>query len=225
MYAKAAGMEFISYAKRENTDSAQSDDTTTDAPAHYKEEFINREMDQQEDEEEEEEEEEEDGDGEEEEEGDEGRSAELESRASNMSALTTSPHEGATPPASKMSKYESPTENRRGTEIRLQQLEMSESAAMLACEKIKLRIQCSRCRDQNDLSATPGLAMVLGCGKCQNQQAVGYRPCLVHQFSSVLGFLDLTGCLPVDLILFECSFKVSCLECSYENTVQVNISL
>eukprot|EP00057_Strongylocentrotus_purpuratus_P030864 XP_782924.3 PREDICTED: uncharacterized protein LOC577616 [Strongylocentrotus purpuratus] len=228
VYAKAAGFEFISYGSKEE-EKESADQGESDAPAHPQEEYINHEMDENRgnikeedpDEEEEVEEEAEERDDKEEKEG-VALKEETPVQSDEPSQSASSPPQAQHQPPStlKSSKYVSPTDNRRGTEIRFPRMEMSESASILACEKIKIRIQCSRCKDQTDLSVAPGVAMVLGCHKCQSQQAVGYRPCIIHQFSSVMGFLDLTGCVPVDLIIYECKFMVSCLECSANSDIQ-----
>ncbi|XP_054756515.2 uncharacterized protein LOC129262423 [Lytechinus pictus] len=228
VYAKAAGFEFISYSAKGGEEELV-DQEELDAPSHPKEEFINHEMDENREEAEGDEEDDDDDDDDEDEEEDakeeEGMviegDTEIQSGDSTQAVAATS---SSSPPPDQSpqtpSKYVSPTENRRGTEIRFPRMEMSEFAATLACEKIKIRIQCSRCKVQTDVGVAPGLAMVLGCSKCQSQQAVGYRPCIIHQFSSVMGFLDLTGCVPVDLIIFECKFLVSCLECSTNSIIQ-----
>ncbi|XP_071480408.1 uncharacterized protein [Diadema antillarum] len=205
VYAKAAGFEFISYAKPDATSEVAVSEES-EAPAYRGKEFIYGERVESRNEDEEEE-----GEGDDEDEDDDDDDVDEEEEEEEKESK---------PSATKMSIYESPTDNRRGTEIRLQQLKLSESTATLTCQKIKLCIQCSRCKENINLDVTYGRALVVHCPKCQREQTVAYRPCIVHQFSPVLGFLDLNECVPVDLIVFESNFTVSCMMCSDETHVK-----
>ncbi|XP_013395822.1 uncharacterized protein LOC106162896 [Lingula anatina] len=105
---------------------------------------------------------------------------------------------------------------KKGTEIRLLKLQLLEDAATLLGTKIKIIIQCSRCKNlaeivtpQNQLNAVP-------CPKCASCQYVTFRPSLAHQMSSVIGYLDLQGCVAFDLVLADCVFSVGCMNCSKE---------
>ncbi|KAF3854808.1 hypothetical protein F7725_022863 [Dissostichus mawsoni] len=46
------------------------------------------------------------------------------------------------------------------------------------------------------------------------------RPCMLHHYSDVLGYLDLHNAAPVDLVLQDCDLIVGCLSCSQESPVQ-----
>ena len=70
---------------------------------------------------------------------------------------------------------------------------------------------------------TPGERVnVVACAKCHSEQYLTFHPAMAHQFSSVLGYLDVQGCMAFDLILPECDFSLGCLNCSNQMAVGVS---
>lgn len=113
--------------------------------------------------------------------------------------------------------------NKRGTEVKLHNLQLKESVATLKVTNLALVIQCARCKNTSELTTPPDRTNVIQCSRCQEQQMVAFRGCLVHQFSSVIGYLDLTQCTAFDLMLSECSFVIGCLGCSKDMPMQVRL--
>ena len=115
--------------------------------------------------------------------------------------------------------------NKCGTEVKLHNLQLRESAASLVATSIAMVIQCSRCKNTTELTTPPSRVNSVTCHRCNATQLVTFRGGMVHQFSSVLGYLDLVECTAFDMILSECEFMVGCLGCSKEMSMQVCISL
>ncbi|XP_077988959.1 uncharacterized protein LOC144443367 [Glandiceps talaboti] len=119
-------------------------------------------------------------------------------------------------PQSDRKEKKSERNEHRGTEIRLRGLELTENTATLTCTKISLSIQCLRCKGKSDVTTPPRRVNSITCERCQNQQLLTYRPSITHQYSSTLGYLDIDGCIPFDLISIECELKAGCMNCSKE---------
>ncbi|CAL1528789.1 unnamed protein product, partial [Lymnaea stagnalis] len=104
--------------------------------------------------------------------------------------------------------------DKKGTELALQHLQLRENASALMFETLKLILQCQRCKSHSELHVPQNKVMSLRCEKCNQNQFVNYRPALIHQFSSVVGYLDVDGCQAFDLIFQDCRLVVTCLGCS-----------
>lgn len=72
-----------------------------------------------------------------------------------------------------------------------------------------------------DLTLTGRTPCAAQCEKCNASINAAFRPCMLHHYSSVLGYLDLHNAAPADLVLQECELSVGCLSCSQESPVQV----
>ncbi|GFO31602.1 cleavage and polyadenylation-specificity factor subunit [Plakobranchus ocellatus] len=107
----------------------------------------------------------------------------------------------------------------RGTEISLKHLQLKENAAALLFQRLKVILQCGRCKGHTDLYVTQGNVTSLTCDRCNNDMYVTYRPGMLHQFSSVVGYLDVDGCQAFDLILQDCRACVSCMACNKQTTL------
>ncbi len=123
---------------------------------------------------------------------------------------------------SKSSKFESPSGNRTGTEVLLRGLQLNEGIGTLVCQTLSISIQCSRCKNRCEITTPARRANIVKCTKCQHQQQVLFRPSLAHKFSSTIGFLDLEGCTPFDLVLMDCEFAVGCINCPKEFNLKVS---
>lgn len=114
---------------------------------------------------------------------------------------------------------------KRGTEVKLHQLQLGENVATLLATKIQLIIQCNRCKNQTEVTTPPDRLNLAPCNRCLEEQLVNYRASLVHQFNAVIGYLDIKGCTAFDLILSECEFQLGCLACSKDMIMQVSHSV
>ncbi|BFZ01901.1 hypothetical protein BsWGS_04940 [Bradybaena similaris] len=108
---------------------------------------------------------------------------------------------------------------KKGTEIELRHLQLRENASALLFERLKLVLQCGRCKNHSDILVVPGKVMSCVCEKCNQNQFVHFRAALIHQFSSVAGYLDLDGCQAFDLIFQDCRVAVTCMGCSKQTRV------
>lgn len=113
---------------------------------------------------------------------------------------------------------------KKGTEIEFRHLQLKGNASALLADRLKVVIQCGRCKNHADLTVHQGKVVSLSCGKCSQRQFVNYRAALMHQFSSTVGYLDVDGCQPFDLVLQECRVFVSCLGCSKQTKIEGLIS-
>lgn len=86
---------------------------------------------------------------------------------------------------------------------------------------MKTPLPIHRCKVPSDLSLSGRLACTAQCEKCGAGISVAFRPSMLHQYSDVLGYLDLSGVVPVDLVLQDSELVVGCLGCSQEDTLQV----
>uniref|UniRef100_A0A8D2ZFD1 Nucleoporin NUP42 n=1 Tax=Scophthalmus maximus TaxID=52904 RepID=A0A8D2ZFD1_SCOMX len=112
---------------------------------------------------------------------------------------------------------------RRGTEVKVLGLRLGENTATVVAEKITVCLQCNRCKVTADLFLTGRTACTAQCEKCSASINAAFRPCMLHHYSDVLGYLDLRNVAPADLVLQDCELMVGCLSCSQECPVQ-NVS-
>lgn len=111
--------------------------------------------------------------------------------------------------------------SRRGTEVLLQNLQLLNCAATIIATNVALIISCVRCSNKSEVKVKVGQPGKVECPYCHLQHLIIFRQNLAHQFSSVIGYLDLEGCEAFDIILSDCEFVVNCLDCSKDNKLQV----
>ncbi|XP_069480845.1 uncharacterized protein [Ambystoma mexicanum] len=109
---------------------------------------------------------------------------------------------------------------RKGTEIRLLDLRLGEGVGTLVAHQITLSLQCSRCKITADLTMSRKHPYTAQCEKCNARIGATFHPSMLHQYSAVLGHLDLRSVAPVDLVLQDCVFVVCCLSCSQEGPLE-----
>jgi len=114
---------------------------------------------------------------------------------------------------------------RRGTEIKLQSLQLKDNVSTITFTHMKIVIHCARCKTSSDVETPGGRVNMITCHKCHNVQYLTFRPAMVHQFSSVLGYLDLEDCVLVDIILQESPCKLGCFSCGKETKLNVSLWL
>ncbi|KAK2842264.1 hypothetical protein Q5P01_012464 [Channa striata] len=112
---------------------------------------------------------------------------------------------------------------RRGTEVKMMDLRLGENTATVAAQQITVCLQCNRCKVTADLTLTGRAPCAAQCEKCNSTINAAFRPCMLHHYSDVLGYLDLHNAAPADLVLQDCILIVGCLICSQEGLVQ-NVS-
>lgn len=112
---------------------------------------------------------------------------------------------------------------RRGTEVKLLGLRLGENTATVVAQQITVCLQCNRCKITADLTLTGRTPCTAQCEKCSASINAAFRPCMLHHYSDVLGYLDLHNAAPADLVLQDCDLTVGCLSCSQEGPMQ-NIS-
>ncbi|XP_072258137.1 uncharacterized protein [Pyxicephalus adspersus] len=108
----------------------------------------------------------------------------------------------------------------KGTEIRFLGLKLGEGVGTLTAYRIVVSLLCSRCNVTADLSLTGKQPCAAQCEKCNSRIAGTFHPSILHQYSSVLGYVDIQGAAAKDLVLPECTFMVGCLNCSHEESIQ-----
>ncbi|KAM9376581.1 uncharacterized protein KZ484_009134 isoform 2-T2 [Pholidichthys leucotaenia] len=109
---------------------------------------------------------------------------------------------------------------RRGTEVKLLGLALGENTATVVAQQITVCLQCNRCKVTADLTLTGRTPCSAQCEKCSANINAGFRPCMLHHYSDVLGYLDLHNATPADLVLQDCELTVCCLTCSQEGPLQ-----
>ncbi|XP_040895308.1 uncharacterized protein si:dkey-24l11.2 isoform X2 [Toxotes jaculatrix] len=109
---------------------------------------------------------------------------------------------------------------RRGTEVKMLGLRLGENTATVVAQRITVCLQCNRCKITADLTLTGRTACTAQCEKCSASINAAFRPCMLHHYSDVLGYLDLHNATPADLVLLDCELIVGCLQCSQECPVQ-----
>ncbi|XP_029378922.1 uncharacterized protein LOC115056542 [Echeneis naucrates] len=112
---------------------------------------------------------------------------------------------------------------RRGTEVKMLGLRLGENTATVVAHQITVCLQCNRCKVTADLTLSGRTVCTAQCEKCNASINAAFRPCMLHHYSDVLGYLDLHNASPADLVLQDCDLIVGCLSCSQECPVQ-NVS-
>ncbi|CAH3161631.1 unnamed protein product [Porites evermanni] len=108
----------------------------------------------------------------------------------------------------------------RGTQIQFKGLNLEESISSIQGNKVVITFECKRCRQRIDLHLSPSGCTVKQCTRCASVFAATYRPAIIHQFSSILGYLDLDSCVPFDVVLPESELMLGCFQCSKETSVK-----
>ena len=114
----------------------------------------------------------------------------------------------------------------KGTEIRLLGLNLGEGVGTLALKKLCIMVQCARCHVNTEISSlAPNQDITVSCTKCHNKMSAKFSAAIAHQFSSVLGYLDLRDCGAFDLVLQNSECLVNCLSCSKDTVLKVKTVL
>ncbi|KAJ1937429.1 hypothetical protein FBU59_004750, partial [Linderina macrospora] len=107
---------------------------------------------------------------------------------------------------------------RRGIEIRFGKTELA-NISLAHCHSLNLNVRCARCKTNTELKAiAPTLRtgrdnqMWKSCDSCASLLGVRFRPDWMFQGTTTLGFLDCSGCAPIDLL--PSKLTLSCEKCA-----------
>jgi len=117
------------------------------------------------------------------------------------------------------------TASRKGTEISLLRLRLGDGTATLVATRLSVIIACERCTSREEIDLIPGQLFTATCSRCHSNQLLQLNTEIAHSMSSVIGFVNLEGCQPVDVVLTTSQFLLGCLECSHEATIDVSFLL
>ena len=81
------------------------------------------------------------------------------------------PADPKTTASSTVNQSEAPL--RKGTEIKLANLEMGENVALLRLVALALVVQCGKCKKKTDMALGPGKTVAKTCEKCRTTATVG----------------------------------------------------
>ncbi|XP_040269546.1 uncharacterized protein LOC120985594 [Bufo bufo] len=109
---------------------------------------------------------------------------------------------------------------RKGTEIRFLGLKLGAGVGTLTPLHIVVSLQCGRCNVTADLSMTGKQPCSAQCEKCNSRISGTFLPSILHQYSTLLGYVDIQGATARDLVLLECTFMINCLNCSHEEPIK-----
>lgn len=100
----------------------------------------------------------------------------------------------------------------RGTALSFPFLEIY-GIELLEATVLNLTVKCERCRDTIDITGLRnGVKKTESCKKCATVLGVTFRRDLIHTNAIRAGFLDLEGCVPVDML--PSTFLPTCSTCS-----------
>ncbi|KAJ3108119.1 hypothetical protein HDU96_007682 [Phlyctochytrium bullatum] len=119
----------------------------------------------------------------------------------------------------------------RGIQIRLPDATLS-TVSLMSCVSLSLQVRCLRCKADQDVLALPAVAIppsgdagaapataskprVMACATCSHPISVGFRPTPMHKDSHDMGYLDVEGCKPVDLL--PSAWEAMCGGCGKSN--------
>ncbi|KAJ2604457.1 hypothetical protein H4R99_001805 [Coemansia sp. RSA 1722] len=112
---------------------------------------------------------------------------------------------------------------RRGIEIRLGRIQLT-NITIAHCHSLNLNVRCARCKSMVEIKGiTPTLRvgkdnqMWKACDTCASILGVRFRPDWIFAGCSAVGFLDCSGCAPMDLL--PSKFTLFCEPCAMSDDV------
>ncbi|KAJ2634820.1 hypothetical protein GGF40_003973 [Coemansia sp. RSA 1286] len=112
---------------------------------------------------------------------------------------------------------------RRGIEIRLGKIQLT-NITIAHCHSLNLNVRCARCKSMVEIKGiTPTLRvgkdnqMWKACDTCASILGVRFRPDWIFAGCSAVGFLDCSGCAPMDLL--PSKFTLFCEPCAMSDDV------
>lgn len=101
----------------------------------------------------------------------------------------------------------------KGTQLLFMGIQMS-GIGVLKAKELLLQLMCVRCSTKNDITIEPGRSNQISCKHCHTEIHIKYRPEMLHEHSTSLGYFDLVNAEAFDLL--PCSFWATCIECFHE---------
>ncbi|ORX99619.1 hypothetical protein BCR34DRAFT_606550 [Clohesyomyces aquaticus] len=103
-----------------------------------------------------------------------------------------------------MSKPEGPSSPERGILVSFPHIELH-GIELLEITSLSVTVKCDRCKDTKDIANLQNNNVgnhtrLESCKKCANAFTIGFRAGLMHANSSRAGYLDLDGCMVVDML-------------------------
>jgi len=111
---------------------------------------------------------------------------------------------------------------RKGTEVSLVQLRLRDGAETLRATRLSMLVSCGRCRAVEELQLNAGELYTVQCAHCHSSQLVQFQAVIAHGLSSVIGFMSVDHCHPVDLVLTTSRFLVGCTACCTDAVISVS---
>jgi len=111
---------------------------------------------------------------------------------------------------------------RKGTEVSLVQLRLRDGAETLRATRLSVLVSCGRCRAVEELQLNAGELYTLQCAHCHSSQLVQFQAVIAHGLSSVIGFMSVDHCHPVDVVLTTSRFLVGCTACCTDAVISVS---
>ncbi|KAI8900929.1 hypothetical protein BC833DRAFT_579736 [Globomyces pollinis-pini] len=113
----------------------------------------------------------------------------------------------------------------QGTQIRFPNISI-QNISLLHCSSLSLTVKCSRCKEFCDFlnikpsTETDKHIQEKTCFKCSTILSVQYRKDYIHTNSISLGYLDLEGCTPFELLPSQ--YFATCSSCNKEQLPNQN---
>ena len=109
---------------------------------------------------------------------------------------------------------------RRGIEVKLQDFR-SRGVSVLRCSKLRLQVKCTRCSRSLDAEAaaatSPACPLTKStCSGCSSVVGLRFQAGLVHQRNTVLGYLDIEGGTPLDMLPSDFLLNCEAPDCAAE---------
>jgi len=111
----------------------------------------------------------------------------------------------------------STTTSHKGTQMKAEVLKLV-NIGILEANTLTLVLVCERCHQQIEITLIPLSTYAIQCSKCSSDHIVTLRKEPMHEFSFILGYLDIQGCSPLEII--HGKFRASCLECGESNVLK-----
>uniref|UniRef100_A0A0N5AG60 C3H1-type domain-containing protein n=1 Tax=Syphacia muris TaxID=451379 RepID=A0A0N5AG60_9BILA len=122
--------------------------------------------------------------------------------------------------AKEISTVSDDTVLKEGIEARISWKNLSGNIASISALSLAFQIKCIKCSCAGFMTCLGKQLTPSYCKQCKNRQTITFEPKIVHEFSNVIGILDVKGCRPVDCILLSSTVTITCLKCNTEAIIE-----
>ncbi|KAJ2661180.1 hypothetical protein IWW48_002591 [Coemansia sp. RSA 1200] len=112
---------------------------------------------------------------------------------------------------------------RRGTEIRFGIVQLT-NISLAHCHSLNIAVRCNRCKERVEIKGVPQTLrggkenqLWKSCDTCSTIVGVRFRPDWMFVGSTTLGYLDCSGCAPIDLL--PSKFTLTCESCAINDDI------